>query len=679
MLKPFVQQRVKKTTLTNNNDVTITNGDDNITNVGNNNNSKRKYGRLPYYRYSSLVAALILFRGFWMIGQDANDFSSLLRYLCILHDDAAIGPSKEATSERIYDNLIFTSEKCNELSVGDEFDVCAILEFCTTTNNNDNDESSMEIEKDEEVSSPTTSTNNKEEQDEVPHVLVARMAQEVTPNNDDDNSNNNSTNDNDDSITYMKSIDNTAIYGYKLEGSNECLWPGPIMRLQQGKKHGLFLRGAEEKTNLHLQGLNHANVWKRSDWMYRSVQGKDNLLIYEIDLEGKKMVGGGTHWYHSHLQDKAWEQVREGAFGMIVIDDDEEGVGTNDPNVLEFLNHREKILILDDTHGGVKKHQNNFVANGQIESIKEEDNNIGVLEFVSDEWYRLRILLVSVDSHRSSFTLQFTEDSSCQVHALAHDGILRFEVPKEESSSNYYLTTGSRLDVAIRCNTQSDISINNQIVTKIKIIQQEDATTSRIDATPFEGCKDNTNTTTWYSNRHQYLTDLRQHDDDIQSFKLRVDETNINEIHQASKKPVCYGSSHKKKKNSEGTDFISNTIYEWDLHGVMVHPFHLHQFPMQIVSEGCGPHHEIGQFYDTIHAPESSISNKCLVRINTFSTTEEQQLPVMLQCSIFQHRQQGAIAYLNVLSNTTAANDDPNLKTCIGTCDENLELPSKCQ
>eukprot|EP00547_Thalassionema_nitzschioides_P016605 CAMPEP_0194247928 /NCGR_PEP_ID=MMETSP0158-20130606/17234_1 /TAXON_ID=33649 /ORGANISM="Thalassionema nitzschioides, Strain L26-B" /LENGTH=560 /DNA_ID=CAMNT_0038984083 /DNA_START=64 /DNA_END=1746 /DNA_ORIENTATION=+ len=535
-------------------------------------------------------------------------------------------------SDRNYNDLVFTAQKCQDLGMAEYFESCAVLELCTTPSSRmlNTDEGGAYEGSLENVGTITTSA----EEDELlfeEEVLQAEVEEETKSTHT--------------TQQQQQQQVNSATYGYRVEGSTHCSWPGPIMRLKRGEKHGLFLKGnnGNSKTNLHFHGL-HIQEFANGDWVYRTVQGEDNLLVYELDLQ---QHAGGTYWYHSHVHGSSWDQVKGGAFGMIIVNDNGHDVGTKDANVLTFLNTRsqEKVLILDDSHN-----QNQFYANG----LEEE-----TLIMVKDSWYRLRILTVGVDSYRSEIDIQF-DDSSCQVHTLAYDGIFRFQVPNENAQSRYKMSPASRLDVAVRCSANANIRVQGNAVAKIQVVDGGAATASAT-ATPFEN-----GTNTWSSTRLEYIKDLRS-SSKATPFEIRVDETNINGINEARHKPICH---------SKGVDFDYGSIQEWKLNGIATHPFHVHTYPMQIVSKGCAPHHEVGEYYDTIIAPDADIfHNQCIVRLYLIDKSG----PTTVHCHLFEHAEHGAQTYFNVV---TKSSDDNNgvIKppTCIGTCDEPIQSPLKC-
>jgi FtsP/CotA-like multicopper oxidase with cupredoxin domain len=566
------------------------------------------------------------------------------------------------TAERPYENLEFTTEKCLELGYAtDDFEVCAVIEFCTS----DDDERSRKLllllqdasgsgsvrrraseelttfqEEVEEAEveqahaqheDHDVSTKNKKDEEE--WTETASLDEEEQPPPPQQRPTNGHISSN---ASTASPPPNVAQYGWRLEGSTTCSYPGPIMRLKRGSNHGLFVRGADGvKTNLHFHGLHVAGAsHPNGDDMYRSVEGSDNTMIYALNMPADQHHGG-THWYHSHMQGASWEQVKGGAFGMIVVDDNGHDVGTDDPNVLEFLS-QEKIMVLDNSHDF-----KSWRANG----LAHEET----YDFIKDEWYRLRILAVNAESHRDQEIIAFSSDN-CQVHALAHDGIFRFEVPKPDAQSEFLLTSSSRLDVAIRCSANAEITVGKDTVATIKV----DSTSSSSAATPFESGTD-----TWQSARLEYTKDLR-HVKPHNWWTAHIDETNINGIGARSHKPLC---------DDDGNDFTFGTVQSIELRGAATHPFHIHMYPMQVVSKGgaCGDGHEAGEFYDTVVTSGGSGNRPCMLRLNLVDVAG----PATVHCHIFQHAEQGALGYFNVEGGPEADGvDGPSCmegSTCTGS------------
>jgi len=540
-------------------------------------------------------------------------------------------------SERSYDEVLFTPGKCKELGYEEHFDVCAVMEFCSS---------------DDSMSTSASSG--------------------IAP------------------------IINHAKYGWRLEVSTVCSWPGPILRLQRGLHHGLVVRGGaieDVATNLHFHGL-HIPSTGSGDDSQRSVRGSDNSLVYDINLPADKHHGG-TYWYHSHLAGDAWEQVRGGAFGMIVVEENGHDIGTRDPHVLEFMNQHqnELILILDNTQdtddyiaNGIPMDQHYSGGEGEGEGEGRE-----VFHLVQDQWYRMRILTVNVGSNRDQEIIRFSE--SCTVHALAHDGIFRFTVPQEEPKETFILTSSSRLDVAIRCNGEDDalIYVNGQGVARIEV----DGTQSPSSVTPFESHYEeddyydddnnggglNHTFLSWQSSRLEYTKDLRSKTINPSDYwSVDIDETNINGINSAQNIPLCDDFNH---------DFRYNSTQEWIITGADTHPIHLHVYPMQVVGQpgGCGNGHDVGEYYDTIVTAEVSLGSgsirslkrrSCVVRLHLVDVAG----PALIHCHIFEHAERGSSGWINVVDDG-AFSPQPldegvmSVPSCRGTCEEGEAL-TKC-
>merc|ERR1712176_105865 len=301
----------------------------------------------------------------------------------------------------------------------------------------------------------------------------------------------------------------------------------------------------------------------------------------------------------------------------------------------EFLKN-EKILILDNS-----QRTNAFVANGMT--------NGETFDFVKDEWYRMRILTVNVDSYTCQERIRF-DGSSCTVHALAHDGIFRFTVPKVQADSEYIMTSSSRLDVAIQCSRDAKIYVNDRVVATI----QTDSSTPPSEATPFES-----GNSSWQSARLEYTKDLRSQTVN-HWWEIKVYETNINNVFHA---PLC---------DDMGYNFLYGSVQEWELRGVDTHPLHLHVHPMQITNDACGTGHDLGEYYDTIVTAGSTSRHHCQVRVHLVDIV----VPAYMHCHIFEHAEQGSSGWITVtdMDKDNAAEDsvkgDKVEPDCKGVCGE---------
>ena len=109
-------------------------------------------------------------------------------------------------------------------------------------------------------------------------------------------------------------------YGYKQEGTDDCLAPGPLIRIKSKKKYLLSLKNTVDghTTNVHTHGP-HISGDGNQDDITRVIETKDKCLHYNWDVPVTQ--GSGTNWYHAHVHEHTQEQVRGGALGMLVVDD----------------------------------------------------------------------------------------------------------------------------------------------------------------------------------------------------------------------------------------------------------------------------------------------------------------------------------------------------------------------
>mmetsp|Transcript_7797 Transcript_7797/g.11518 ORF Transcript_7797/g.11518 Transcript_7797/m.11518 type:complete len:605 (+) Transcript_7797:150-1964(+) len=578
------------------------------------------------------------------------------------------------SAERKPAELQWSSQKCRDLGHGnDRFDECAEIEFCETEGNGGY---RRRLHQNRHLLRGKRSLHMMEEEEEnVPEVVYdgvemwAQPKESSTEEYGDPNTYEMMEEEDevvydsfglydeggnfvaesmeyDESEEYYESFEGGggggryATFGWRIPGG-ECTWPGPTMRMSRGKTYGLFVRGSGNEdtvTNIHTHGL-HIPGHGNADDVTRTVSGSD-VIIYEYHIPTYHM--GGTHWYHAHWHHHSEQFVGGGAFGMLIVEDGS-NVGTGvDAGVEAFLKN-EKIFIAsnhEDIYGP-------FIVNGVEGDLESYDFN-------SDEWYRLRILTVNLNPNTSSRTISFGDE--CQAYAIAHDGIFRFEVPARTAQNDFSIGDASRLDVAIRCALDSTISINDETVATIKAGQPS---TKSVVPSPF---KSSIEGQSWSSTRPDYLADLR---DAItyDTYELKLDETNINQQTYSLEKPLCLGHS----------DVQYGSIYEWELR-LSYHPLHLHIYPMQVVSENneCGENHEYGEFYDTITISNEGMGrSRCKVRIAFVDVGGK----TLMQCHLFKHGDQGAMAFFHVVGGPTQP-DEPRVHECAsGLCDEPVSIP----
>lgn len=468
--------------------------------------------------------------------------------------------------------------------------------------------------------------------------------------------------------------EHSAQYGWRLanEGGS-CSWPGPLIRLEPGTSYGLFVKGSSssnKKVNLHIHGL-HVSGHGNGDDIRRSVSGSD-VILYNVTVPVDHM--GGTFWYHSHYHGRSYSHLKGGAFGMAIVEDNTADSDTasasassiEDDEAVQMFMRNEHRMVLANTPGL----PGSFKASAASKHYS----------WNSDEWYRLRVLTMSIDSHLTNHNLEFLpvvvdgdeaaaaaaeHSDPCEIRAIAHDGVLRFTVPAEVATSKYSLNGASRIDLAIRCNADAHVSVGGTVVASISVSAAEataKGTTAGVAPSPFDA-----NGRAWKSKRPNYLSDLRQATvSETDKWSIKVGEHDMNGVNFSVEHTMC--------KSEYGGDFRYGTVNEWDIAPTM-HPFHLHMYPMQVVSpEGCDAH-EYGEFYDSLsYMSDYRNPNKppCKVRMNFVDVGGL----TALHCHMPQHEDQGSLALIDVKGDYPVQPNFPRVYKCHGDdpCDEPREI-----
>ena len=232
---------------------------------------------------------------------------------------------------------------------------------------------------------------------------------------------------------------------------------------------------------------------------------------------------------------------------------------------------------------------------------KNQDNDSKEYNLVKDNWYRVRILTVNPEAEPEIITIP----PECDAHAISHDGVYRFNPPKQREEQ-YYLTGASRVDVAVKCSSEGDFWVTAtegwtrrrrlQVTTgptatgwsdgegdwdgdqPLAVLRVRAGTGTVNDNGPFIGQNG-----TWPSSRPDYLVDIRAGTPD-NYFSIEMDNASVNDKEYNERCPL--------KDNEPGPpkDFDYDTLQEWHHLTVDRHPAHVHIWHQQIVSN-CGPGH----------------------------------------------------------------------------------------
>jgi len=404
---------------------------------------------------------------------------------------------------------------------------------------------------------------------------------------------------------------------YRQEGGIYSI-PGPTIVMEPGKKYVLRFKNTlpyeplvmehnvfkdPNVTNVHTHGLHISGETPGDDvtrWFEGGFGGD-----YVYDIPANHM--GGTYWYHAHHHGSTFLQVSSGAFGMIIIDDSNDGLPSNVANMQE---RHIALGFLEPGNaagtGGDSLISGNFsqgwTANGTVN---------GNLCLPPNTWQHWRMLVADQDSRLTD--LQF--GTGCEVKLMARDGVWRTQVPGDIGSNSLTLTGASRADLAVRCTADSTVSVGGTQVANIYVDGTPDTTVHpyNIDGS-----------SPWSAVRPTYLRDLRNES-----------VSNTESIRMGARSVL--GS--KFDADVANLTLNADGVQEWSLNGATNHPFHLHIYHVQVQSD-CGPY-EGGEYYDTI-------AGNCDLRFD-MGPAEAYEGRTIFHCHILEHEDQGAMGWMDVV------------------------------
>lgn len=410
---------------------------------------------------------------------------------------------------------------------------------------------------------------------------------------------------------------------YRQEGGQYSI-PGPTLFMQPGKKYVLRFKNTlpyeapspdtnvfkdPNISNLHTHGL-HISGESPGDDVTRSFEGGyGGDFVYDIPTDHM----GGTFWYHAHHHGSTFLQVSGGAFGLIVIDDSQDGIPANVAAMAE------KHLVLGFLDPGAAGTGGDTLITGTLSPTWTVNGAIeGNLCMPPDTWQHWRILVADRDAREKTVAV----GSQCEVALMARDGVWRTVAPSYLSSNSVTLTGASRADLAVRCGADSDITIDGQVVANVFVDGTADPTVHPWDTDE---------NTSWSAIRPDYLRDLRG-------------ETSLNTETVSMGARTINGS--RFDHDVPTFTLQADEVQEWTVKGARQHPFHLHIYHVQM-NGNCG-NYEDGEYYDVI-------ATNCDVRfdLNEFTSTVYEGTTIM-HCHILAHEDQGAMGWTNIIGGIPA-------------------------
>ena len=408
---------------------------------------------------------------------------------------------------------------------------------------------------------------------------------------------------------------------YRQEGGCFSI-PGPTMHMTPGERyvvrfHNLLdyeLPSAVHNdfkdpnvTNLHTHGLHISGEAPADDVTRMFEGGRGGDYVYDIPADHM----GGTYWYHAHHHGSTFLQVSTGGFGLIVIDDDADGIPAN----VAAMDERQVLIgYLDTAAAGTGGDQ---LVSGTLPAGWTVNGTVdGTITLPPDTWQHWRVLLADRDARMKTVSV----GGACETRLLARDGVWRTTAPKDLPTNEVELTGASRADLAVRCTGAATLQVDGGTVATIR-------TGGTPDAFPHPYAADGVST--WSALRPGYLRDLRD-----------VTEVNSESISMGAR--TVNGS--KFDPDTPTFTLNADAVQEWTIRGATNHPFHLHVYHFQPTST-CGAF-EAGEYYDTI-------ASNCTVRFDLDAATSSPYSGMtIMHCHILEHEDQGAMTWMEVVGGT---------------------------
>jgi FtsP/CotA-like multicopper oxidase with cupredoxin domain len=418
---------------------------------------------------------------------------------------------------------------------------------------------------------------------------------------------------------------------YRQAGGSYSI-PGPTMRVAPGNKYVLSFHNllpyeapSPDKnvfkdpniSNLHTHGL-HISGESPGDDVTRSFEGGfGGDFVYDIPADHM----GGTYWYHAHHHGSTFLQVSGGMFGLLIVDDANDGI----PDPVAAMEERQIILgFLDPAAAGAGGDtlmsgtlSPTWTVNGLVE---------GNICMPPDTWQHWRVLLADRDARAK--TIEFGPE--CEVMVLARDGVWRTVAPKDLTTNGLSITGASRADFAVRTTGDSWLAVDGTVVANIYADGSVD---------PLPHPFDDDGVSTWSALRPDYLRDLRG-------------ETDVNFESVSMGARTINGS--KFDMYVPTFSIPATQVQEWSVSGAVNHPFHLHVYHVQALADDKD--FEAGEYYDVI-------ASKMSVRFDLNQlTTSPYDGRTILHCHILGHEDRGAMGWMDVIGGagppTFPADDD---------------------
>ena len=408
----------------------------------------------------------------------------------------------------------------------------------------------------------------------------------------------------------------TTKYGYRLRGATTSCGDvnGPVLRMKPNKVYKLTLvNRAQVDTNLHTHGL-HVVGAGDSDDPTRIVKPGE-CLDYVYDLTNHPP---GTHWYHPHKKGSVYSQVTGGAHGMIIVED----IPGISPGPGDWATNKDnEILVQVSTYN-----TNGIEANRNVTEIINIDSN---------RWYRLRLSMVVPSAQGEEISVPSVANG-CKIYKVASDGVWHTTGDFSTFGGQKHYATGvGRADFLLRCGSSSAAFPFGWGTSGTMFTIQPSGGTVNVDGLTDDpkdvglGTAPTRPSSIVLPPPTTAVYDINNHN----GFRIRP----------SGLRSLDFVNQYDWPANGFAEHLYWDFVQEFTLKGTYTHPFHIHMYHMQIVSDtGCGKNHVRGEFYDTIQQDDDT--SDCIVR---FATRDFGQ-KLWVHCHTLGHEDGGMMSYFNV-------------------------------
>lgn len=397
--------------------------------------------------------------------------------------------------------------------------------------------------------------------------------------------------------------------------------PGPTIRVKPGDKVQLKLvNNLSQATNLHTHGLFVSPNGNSDNPFVHVMPGESFDYEYQIPADHAE----GTHWYHPHLHGEVANQVFGGLYGAIVVEDE------TTPEVNE-----DRVLVISDASFDF---DGNLAEANMMDLMMGREGELVLVngdvqpkgETKSNSVERWRIINACVARYLS---LQVT---GAEAKLLGLDGQ---KFADEEDFQTRVLAPGNRADVLVTVNSDTVSLIYNTVPhPDAGMMGMHAKTYTDYPLVTFKsnGAADSVSAATNF----KPVADLRKATvNSKRTFTLAM-PNHAMAMGAATMEGMFTINGEAFSHDKVNTSVANESVEEWTIvnSSTMQHPFHLHIWPMQLISVN-GQEADGIRYQDVVTVPANG---QVVVRINFHTHTGK----TLYHCHILDHEDLGMMGVI---------------------------------